>query len=171
MNFDEADFAASAPAAARASAFAGAIWADRDMRAAWAYTDPLLRKCWVQAWLHPLRAQAVADGYRSGAVVESLMSDKPSHPLWDPFARTQIRQMTASFAVDMDTWGFGSAFDPVAQDMALLKFLPVPKSGAIEVGELHASVPFLMRFTLGAGWRVLNFVSDRVPEPGWPPAL
>lgn len=149
--------------------FAGAYWADGDMRAAWAATHPTLRRCWAQTWLTPLRAQARADGLDPDEVVEAFTADEVDHPLWEPFARTASRG--ADLPVTRETWGIKVNPDFLAPDLALLRLLPTPSDGVIHPGEQYVAVPLLMRYEDGPGWRLLNFVSEQVPVPGWPPQL
>ncbi|MGW5273613.1 hypothetical protein ACWEQP_13695 [Streptomyces sp. NPDC004044] len=169
MTSDDELYAAQAAVSIAATNFADAFWVDQDMDAAWVRTDPLLRRCWAQAWLLPLRAQAEADGFDPDQVVEAFTADAPDHPLWTPFARGQINRQ--EIVVERGTWGVKVNPELVAPDIQLLRYLPVPASGAIQPGETYAAVPLLMRYEPGPGWRLLNFVSETIPEPGWPPAL
>jgi hypothetical protein len=166
---DDVPFEAQAAVAQGAWAFAGAFWVDRDMDAAWLRVDPLLRRCWAQAWLMPLLEQARSDGFDPDEIVESFATSEPDHPLWETFARTQERH--ANLPVSRDTWGMKVNPEPVAPDVELVRFLPKPDSGVIAPGETYASVPLLMRYEAGAGWRLLNFTSENIPTPGWPPAM
>ncbi|MEU2712950.1 hypothetical protein [Streptomyces sp. NPDC007205] len=56
----------------------------------------------------------------------------------------------------------------VIEAVMLVRLLPKPASGQIEVDEHYVSVPLLMQYSEGPGWRVLNFVSEQIPVPGWP---
>ncbi|WP_367324805.1 hypothetical protein [Streptomyces sp. HUAS ZL42] len=168
---DEAEvLAAQAPVMQAAWAFAGAFWVDHDMRAAWRATHPTLRRCWAQAWLMPLLGQARADGYDPDEVVEAFAADEVEHDLWRPFARTQAQQ-GATLPVDRETWGVKVNPDFIAPDVMLVRLLPIPPGGVIQPGEQYVSVPLLMQYDEGPGWRLLNFVSEQIPVPGWPPQL
>ncbi|WP_405585323.1 hypothetical protein [Streptomyces sp. NBC_01092] len=167
---DIAVYAAQAPLAKAAWAFVGAYWVDYDMRAAWLATHPTLRRCWVQAWLMPHLDDARAEGYDLDELAEAFADDEVEHPLWEPFARTQIEQ-GATLPVDRETWGTKVNPDFIAPGVMLVRLLPVPDSGVIQPGERYMSVPLLMQHDEGPGWRLLNFVSDQVPVPGWPPQL
>lgn len=169
MTPDDERYAADAPIMRNAWAFAKAYWIDHDMREAWLCTDPLMRRCWVQAWAYPLLAELRGDGYDPEAVVEALIQDEPTHELWKPFACTQLKG--ATLPVDVETWGIKVNPEPVALDVELLRLLPKPASGVIEPGERYVSQPLLMRFEEGEGWRLLNFVRETLPTPGWPPVL
>lgn len=165
---DAAALAAQAPVMQAAWRFAQAHWVDRDMRATWLATHPTLRRCWTQAWLTPLLEQARSDGHDPDQVVEAFAEDRVDHDLWQPFARTQAKQ-AAALPVDTETWGTKVNPDFVTPDVILVRLLPIPPDGVVQAGEQYASVPLLMRYDEGPGWRLLNFVSEQVPVPGWPP--
>ncbi|MFJ8766679.1 hypothetical protein [Streptomyces clavifer] len=170
MTSDDERYAADAPIMQNAWAFAKAFWVDHDMEETWLCTDPLMRRCWVQAWMHPLLDELRADGYDRDQVVEDLVKDQPAHELWAPFARTQLKG-AAMQPVDVETWGIKVNPEPVALDVELLHLLPKPAGGVIQPGETYTSQPLLMRFEQGEGWRVLNLVGVVPPTPGWPPVL
>lgn len=117
----------------------------------------------------PLLGQLRADGYDRDDVVEAFAADEPDHPLWASFAKAQARG--ATLPVDRETWGIKVNPETVALDVELLRLLPKPASGVVLPGETYAAVPLLMRYEVGPGWRVLNFVSENIPEAGWPPAM
>lgn len=167
---DDAVYAAQAPVMRAAWAFAGAYWVDHDMRATWRATHPTLRRCWAQAWLMPLLDQARAEGFEPDEVVEAFAADEVDHPLWRPFARTTAKG-AAGENVSRETWGVKVNPDFVAPEVMLVRLLPIPDSGVIQPDELYASVPLLMQYDEGPGWRTLNFVSEQIPEPSWPPNL
>lgn len=169
-NQDDAVIAAQAPVMQAAWEFAGAYWVDHDMSAAWLATHPTLRRCWTQAWLMPLAEQASADGYDPDEVVEAFAEDVVEHALWEPFARMQTRQ-AQTLPVDRETWGTKVNPDFIAPGVILVRLLPVPPGGVIQPEETYASIPLLMQHDEGNGWRLLNFVSEQIPVPGWPPQL
>ncbi|MGW4975426.1 hypothetical protein [Streptomyces mirabilis] len=172
MEPDDEDIAAYAAQHAITDAawkFAEAYWTDGDLRAAWIASHPTLRRCWAQTWLMPMREQARAEGLEPDEVVEAFTADEVDHPLWEPFARTTIRG--ADLPVNRDTWGIKLNPDFVAPDVALLRLLPTPSDGVIHPGEHYVSVPLLMQYEDGPGWRLLNLVSEWIPEPGWPPNM
>ncbi|MER7716818.1 hypothetical protein ABTX99_07670 [Streptomyces flaveolus] len=162
-------FGPQAPVALAAWSFAEAYWVDKNMELAWVSVDPLLRRCWTQAWLQPLRARAISDGFDPDEVVEAFADAAPQHPLWHPFARRQVEQ--ATLPVTREGWGVKVHPEIVAPDVELVRLMPVPEGGELQPNETYASVPLLMRYDAAAGWRVLNFVSDAVPTPGWPPTM
>jgi hypothetical protein len=162
--------AAQKPVMQAAWAFAGAYWVDQDMRAAWRATHPTMRRCWAQAWLMPMLDEARRDGYDRDEVAEAFTADEVDHPLWRPFARTTAKH-AATLPVDRDTWGVKVNPDFTAPGVMLVRLLPIPKGGAILPGEEYVAVPLLMQYDEGPGWRLLNFVSEQIPEPGWPPQL
>jgi hypothetical protein len=160
---------ANAPARKAALDFATAHWVERDMRATWRLTHPTLRRCWTQAWLMPNLDTARGEEYDPDEIVEAFAEDEVDHPLWEPFARAAERR--ATLPASQATWGVNANPVVVAPDVLLVRYLPVPDSGVIQPGELYASVPLVVQYEEGAGWRLLNFVSEQIPEPGWPPRL
>ncbi len=67
--------------------FTRLVWRDLNLRAAWPLVDDILRQCWAQQWLYPMRDQARADGFDPDDAVAAFCSSAPDHPLWDPFER------------------------------------------------------------------------------------
>lgn len=172
MEPDDEDIAAYAAQHAIISAawkFVEPYWVDHDVRAAWVATHPTLRLCWAQQWLTPMRAQARADGLNPDAVVEAFTADEVDHPLWEPFERAALKG--ATLPVTPETWGIKANPEYLAPDVALLRLLPTPTDGVIRPGEQYMSVPLVMQYEDGPGWRLLNFASEQIPEPGWPPRL
>ncbi|MGV9275962.1 hypothetical protein [Streptomyces griseosporeus] len=162
-------YAAQAPVMEAAFAFADAYWVKHDMRETWAATHPTLRRCWAQSWMMPLLARMRADGFDRDEVAEAFVEDEVEHVLWEPFARKQIEH--ATLPVDWETWGVKVNPEPIAPDIALVRLLPVPQGGVLRAGETYASVPLLLQYEDGPGWRLLNFTSENVPTPGWPPQM
>ena len=172
MEPDNEDFevyAAQAPIVNAAWKFIGAYWIDHDMRATWVAAHPTLRRCWAQTWLMPMRSQARAQGLKPDEVIEAFAADEVDHPLWESFAHAVSNG--ADLPVHRDTWGIKVNPDFLAPDIAVVRLLPTPSDGVIHPGEGYMSVPLVMQYDDGPGWRLLNFVSERIPEPGWPPAL
>lgn len=152
-------------------AFAEPFWGRRDLRAAWPHTDPDLRRCWAQQWLTPVRERVRRDGFRPGEVVEAFAEDEPDHPLFPVFEELQMPRLLGAGPVH--TWGTTFGHRLVAPDVELVHLMPVPDDGSVRVlrpGEAFVGMPFLMSLREGR-WRVLNFFSERLPEPGWPPVL
>lgn len=166
---DDEVYAAQAAVMQGAWAFAGAFWVDHDMRATWKVTHPTMRRCWAQTWLLPMLDHARAEGYDPDEVIEAFTADRVEHELWRPFARTTIKG--ATLPVQRDTWGMKVNPDFVAPDVMLVRLLPIPEGGSIRPDEQYVSVPLLMQYDDGPGWRLLNMVSEQIPEPGWPPRL
>lgn len=155
----------------RALAFADLYWGRRDIEAAWLLTDPLLRRCWGQAWLLPMRDKARSEGFDPDDVIEAFTADEPQHELWAHFVRAQSRVRPDEPRIDVRAWGVKVNPDPVGLDLELVRYLPTPASGVIQPEELYVAMPLLMRYTEGAGWRMLNFSGEVVPTPGWPPTM
>jgi hypothetical protein len=162
-------YAAQAAVMKAAWAFAGAYWVDRDMRATWRATHPTMRRCWAQTWLMPMLDQARAEGYDPDETVEAFAADEVDHDLWRPFARTTVKH--ATLPVNRETWGVKVNPDFVAPGVMLVRMLPIPQDGVVQADEAYISVPLLMEYEDGPGWRLLNFVSEQIPVPGWPPQL
>jgi len=114
-------------------------------RPAWPAVDPLLRTCWAQLWAEPLWARMQADGFRPDDVIAALTEESP-----------------------LRTWGASGNHRLIAPDIELTYL--TPHQGPIPPGGQFIGTPFLMRYSDDA-WRVLNFFSERLPQPGWPPQL
>ncbi|WP_129312382.1 hypothetical protein [Streptomyces sp. L2] len=164
---DYAMYVAQTPVMNAAWAFAVAYWIDRDMRAAWRVTHPTLRRCWTQAWLSPLLAHGRVDGHPE-AVVEAFAEDEVRHEFWEPFAHAQVSRSTP-LALDREAWGMQANPDLVAPYMMLVRLVSTAPTGAGRSDEPCSSVPLLMQYDAGPGWRLLNFASERMPVPGWRP--
>jgi hypothetical protein len=151
-------------------AFVHGVWRWRDLLAAWGFVDPLLRRCWAQAWLYPIADAVRACGEDPDAVVEAFTADRPAHRLWKRFAREQMRHLLRAYPKDLIEWAPTARHILVGPDLEMLYLLPVPAEGDI-VEDVRENLPLLMRFDPAFGWRVLSFVGESVPVPGWPPAL
>lgn len=150
-------------------AFTQAVWGERSITAAWPHVDPLLRRCWAQAWLKDQRDQAVAAGFDPDDVVEAFTADKPDHPLWCVFEELQL-PVLLDWAPGLHEWGSSARHIVVGLDIELLYLMPHPDEGdVVAVGTQRQ--PMLMSYDEQAGWRVLNFLSEQIPVPGWPPQL
>ena len=150
--------------------FTRLVWRDLNLRAAWPLVDDILRQCWAQQWLYPMRDQARADGFDPDDAVAAFCSSAPDHPLWDPFERTQIRNLSSWG--DLDKWPMPQNRRRVTDDVDLIFLVPTaPPGGSIPPGGFVEGLSVLVRQTR-EGWRVLSLSSDHViPEPGWPPRL
>lgn len=169
-NEDLAAYIAQGPVSQAAWRFAETFWVEHDVRATWKAAHPTLRRCWAQTWLMPLRDEVRAEGYDLDEVVEVFTDDEVEHDLWEPFARG-LAVTANSLPVSRETWGTKVNPDYVAPDVMLVRLLPIPSDGVIRPGESYMSVPLLMQFEEDPGWRVLNFVSEEIPVPGWPPQM
>jgi hypothetical protein len=52
--------------------------------------------------------------------------------------------------------------------MEMLGLWPATEDGFAD--SAGPCVPLLLRYDPDTGWRLLNFLSAEIPEPGWPPA-
>lgn len=150
-------------------AFTDAVWGEGSLTAAWRLVDPLLRRCWAQAWLQDQRDTARANGFDPGEVVEAFAAERPDHPLWCVFEQLQLEALH-EWRQDVHEWGVTAEHKLIGLDIELLYMLPRPEHGDV-VPEGSPNVPLLMRYDAEAGWRVLNCVSEEIPVPGWPPRL
>lgn len=149
-------------------AFTQAVWGDRSITEAWPHVDPLLRRCWAQAWLQDQRDAVRADGYDPDAVVEAFTAEQPEHPLWPVFEGLQLAVLL-HWAQGVHEWGASARHIVVGLDLELLYMLPKPAEGDVASGEVR--MPLLMSYDESVGWRVLNFLSEQPPVPGWPPQM
>lgn len=53
--------------------------------------------------------------------------------------------------------------------LELLYMLPKPAEGDVASGEVR--MPLLLSYDESVDWRVLNFLSEQPPVPGWPPQM
>lgn len=150
-------------------AFTQAVWGDRSITGAWPHVDPLLRRCWAQAWLKDQRDHTRALRFDPDEVVEAFTDEQPDHPLWPVFEELQL-ELLHGWRRGVHEWGVTAEHKLIGLDLELLYMLPRPESGDV-VAEGSPFLPLLMRYDKAAGWRVLNFLSEQVPEPGWPPSL
>lgn len=167
-----AAIAAQLPVVSAAWNFINCVYMDQRIDAAWPFIDPTLRLCWVQSWIDA-NGQAISeDGYDRETVAAALKVTRPRHPLWRNFQRVWLRDLRGLIDFDPETYGIGSNARVLAVDTELLYLQD--KSGLIdsrwEAGTERTVFPIVMRYASGQ-WRVLNFGSDTVPEPGWPPHL
>lgn len=150
--------------------FTRLVWGEKNLRGAWPLVDGTFRQCWTQQWLYPMRDQARANGYDPDDVVAAFLATAPDHPLWEPFERTQLRQLAAWG--DVDRWSSPQNRRRITDDVDLVFLVPTsPPGGVIPPGGFIEGLSVLVRQTR-EGWRILNLSSDHViPEAGWPPRL
>ncbi|MGW3114420.1 hypothetical protein [Streptomyces sp. NPDC001091] len=149
-------------------AFTAALWGEQSLTAAWPLMHPDLRRCLTQAWLVGQRDHARALGYDPDEVVEAFAEPVPRHALFCVFEALQLPDLLA-MCPGADQWMVTAEYKLVALDTELLYMIPPPAEGDV-VPEGTAFLPLVMRHD-EAGWRVLNFFGEVVPEPGWPPRL
>jgi hypothetical protein len=150
--------------------FVHAVWGARNLSRAWPHVDPLLRRCWAQAWLNGQQDKARGDGFEPAGVVDAFTAEKPEHPLWRIFTGLQTDLLLERCPKDVADWSLTARHILVAPDVELLRLLPPPAQGDVAaVGTQF--MPLVMRYEPGPGWRVLNFTSENIPVPGWPPTM
>lgn len=173
----EAEVIAQLPVSGGAWAFLEPL-AESGLAAAWTAVDPLLRRCWVQEWIHSNRSQLSADGYDRETVLAELERDEPRHPLWPAFCRVYDRGLDRVLGdVKPRDRGLGTRARVVGPDIEIVYLHDRSKlpGGVWEPGTYARVHPILMRWSPDVGpngaWRVLNLNTEVVPEPGWPPRL
>lgn len=150
-------------------AFTQAVWGDHSLTEAWPHVDPLLRRCWAQGWLKDQRQTARAQGFDPDEIVEAFTTEQPHHPLWCVFEQLQLEELHG-WRQGVHEWVVSAEHKLIGVDLELLYMLPRPEQGDV-VAEGTPFVPLLMSYDREAGWRVLNFISEQVPVPGWPPQM
>lgn len=151
-----------------AFAFTEAVWGVQSLAKAWPLTDPVLRRCMAQAWLYGQEGHAHDAGFDPDDVVEAFAADQPEHPLWEVFEELQLPSLL-EWKPGAHEWAVTARPNPVALDVELIYMVPPTEDGV--VSDTSVFLPLVMRYDAVAGWRVLNFLSDGRPEPGWPPRL
>lgn len=149
-------------------AFTEALWGGQSLIKAWPLLDPELRRCMAQAWLYGQEGMARRVGFEPDDVVEAFTADQPEHPLWCVFEELQLPDLL-EWKPGVHEWAVTAHSNPVALDVELIYMVPPTEDGI--VSDTSVYLPLVMRYDPVAGWRVLNFLSDGRPEPGWPPRL
>ena len=169
---ERAEIAAQTPVMSAAWRFITPALQNNDLAAAWPAVDPSLQLCWAQSWLDLNRVDIAADGYDLDEVALAFTDDPPSHPLWRHFSRVLLRDLHGVADLDPDTWGIGGNARLLAVDIELLYLQDKTglEVGVWQPGQERFVVPVVMRLT-DTQWRVLNFGSETIPTPGWPPTL
>ena len=168
---ERAEMAVQIPVISAARSFLELFYVAGDLAAAWPSVDPLLRLCWAQWWLEANASSLTADGYGAEEVAQAFVAQADSHPLWKHFARVLLRDFRASFPLNPDTWAFGYSPRVLTLDTEVLYVhREQPEGGVWQPGATNEVVPLVMRLN-GEHWRVLNLGYERIPSPGWPPAL
>jgi len=150
-------------------AFTQAVWGDRSLTKAWPLIDPTLRRCMAQAWLHGQEETALQVGFEPDDVVEAFAEERPEHPLWCVFENLQLPDLL-EWMPGVHEWMVTARHIVLDLDVELLYMLPRPDEGDV-VPEGSPFLPLVMRYDQAAGWQVLNFVSEAMPAPGWPPQM
>lgn len=150
--------------------FCELVWQDQNLAGAWSLTDPLLRECWMQVFLHPIREQLENEGQDCDLIVQQArQSHPPDADLWAGFERIQLPALIAWG--DLHRWSTGTRRRVVEPGVEVLWRTPTqPRGGYLMPGQAIEAHRFLARET-DSGWRVLNISGDSIPRPGWPPVL
>lgn len=143
-----------------------------DFASAWEKANPVFRLCLAQWWASANKAKLEASGHELTMTAERLALSVPGeHPLWSQFAGVILRDFRNAYPLDIAAAGIGSAPRLIAIDTELLYVHPeIPDGGLWQEDESRPVYPLLMRFETGK-WTVLNWSSDRIPTPGYPPSL
>lgn len=150
-------------------AFTQALWGAQSLTKAWPLMDPVLRRCLAQAWLNGQQEHARGLGMDPDDIVEAFTAERPEHPLWCVFEELQLPDLLA-WKPGAHEWGVTARHIVLGLDVELIYMLPRPAEGDM-VDDLSVFLPLVMSYDRAAGWRVLNFFSEQLPEPGWPPRV
>ncbi|RJT81085.1 hypothetical protein D6T63_07900 [Arthrobacter cheniae] len=143
-----------------------------DLAAAWKVMHPTLRLCLSQWWVDANRDAIRGEGLDIEVTAEQLSSQAgPQHKLWQHFERVLLRDFSRAYPLDPDRAGIGSLLRVIEMDTELLYVHPDSPEGRLWApGESLPVYPLVIGLTNGE-WKVLNWASDVVPEPGFPPTL
>lgn len=143
-----------------------------DLTAAWSVMHPLFRLCLAQWWADANRDSFEATGYSVEKTAEELAQSSPGeHELWSSFARVILRDFRSAFPLDPDRAGIGSTPRVLALDTELLYVHPEPPANGLwQSGASSRAYGLVMQLTEGQ-WAVMNWGSEAVPSPGYPPTL
>jgi hypothetical protein len=150
-------------------AFARALWGERSFTPAWPHLDPVLRRCLAQTWLLGQEDLVRREGFEPDDVVEAFAVDQPEHPLWAVFEELQLPDLLAWWP-GADAWLPTTKYTVLDLDVESFYLVPPPAEGEA-VPEDSPFLLLVMRYDREAGWRVLNFFSEAMPVPGWPPRM
>ncbi len=157
-----AEVDAGTPQAA-ALAWVRAVVDERDLAAAWARTDPVLRLVLAQDWVWNHRHDpAVGHDADWDAVARGLAASPSDHPLWERFETELLAMWERTWkGFGSDTWDVVDAPEVLDLDLEIVTF--VEKEAAL-------ARRFAMRHTPD-GWLVASVNGDQLFEPGWPPRV
>lgn len=143
-----------------------------DLITAWEAMHPVLRLCWAQWWTDANRGALRTHGYGVEETAEALSEiSQGEHPLWKDFSRVILRDFRKAYPLDADTAAIGSAPRVIDLDTELLYIHPdSPQGGLWQEGEFRAAYAMVMRLEQGE-WKILNWASETIPTPGYPPTL
>jgi hypothetical protein len=143
-----------------------------DLAGAWDVMHPTLKLCWSQWWAGSNRNTLEAAGKDVEEVVEQLVQTKNgSHELWEHFSRVVLREFQNAYPLDVARAGISSTPRIIAMDTELLYVhVEVPQGKVIQAGESSVVYPIVLQLS-AASWMVLNWASDTIPLPGYPPVL
>src|SRR5437763_9766048 len=130
---------------------------------AWTMTDARLRLARVQAWIWNNRKDADIAAHKRDELAEALATERPSNPLWEDFAATELHQMREVYGpFQADAWGASSGPSSVGPDYALVLFAHMSSEPLILTGQAQVfSLAFLMK-AAGGRWSLAAF-ADSLP--------
>jgi hypothetical protein len=136
---------------------------------AWAMTDPRLRLTRAQAWIWNNRKDADIATVDRDDLAAAFAEERPTHPLWDDFAATELHQMREVYGpFQAESWGASSGPSTTGPDYVLVLFAHLSSEPRILTDQPQVfSLAFLMRAN-GPRWALAAF-ADSLPTPGWPP--
>lgn len=136
----------------------------------WDATHPTLRLCLSQFWADRNREALQLGGHDYKTVADELSATSHGdHELWKPFTDFLHNRFRDGVPLDPEAAGIGHSRREVDRDTELLYVHP--KGGFIwQPGETRLTYPLLMQLDKGH-WKVLNWRSETIPVPGYPPTL
>ena len=142
----------------------------RDLRAAWALTDPTLRLVLSQHWVISRAGDPAVAAEDRDALAEALAASPSSHPLWDRFASERVRrwrQFWAGFGTQ--GWDVAGQTEPLTEDIEVVTFMEKHRLlDWASPGPPPAARRFAVRRT-SDGWLVAGVDGSALFRPGWPP--
>jgi hypothetical protein len=143
-----------------------------DLPAAWGVIHPTYRLCLAQWWVGANQESLTSNGYDLEEAADELAATPGGeHDLWNDFSRVVLRDFHKAFPLNPGTAAIGSTVRMIDLDTELLYVHPdSPNGGVWAPGESRAVYPIVMKLS-GDKWMVLNWASDLVPIPGFPPML
>ncbi len=126
----------------------------------------------MQWWATANKGALRQAGYELVKSAEDLARSVPKeHPLWTEFERVVLRDFRNAYPLNLAISGIGVAPRVIALDTELLYVhSEIPPGGVWEESADSFAYPMVMKLD-DSTWSVLNWASDVIPTPGYPPIL